>query len=151
MKLLSTLLLSGVGTLCLAQSAVNWATRFASDIDTADLKKHLTVLASDEYEGRETGKNGQKMAAAYIENRFKELGCAMAPGMTSYQQYFDVIETTPGGSLAFGKAKLNFRTDFIYMSAKSKVNFADVKLGEVGVEKEEHMSRYLVMPELVVA
>jgi hypothetical protein len=128
MKFLSTLLLSGVGTLCLAQSGVNWATRFASDIDTADLKKHLTVLASDEYEGRETGKNGQKMAAAYIENRFKELGCAMAPGMTSYQQYFDVIETTPGGSLAFGKAKLNFRTDFIYMSAKSNVNFADVKM-----------------------
>jgi len=128
MKLLSTLLLSSVGTLCLAQSGVNWAIRYASKIDTADLKKHLTVLASDEYEGRETGKNGQRMAAAYIENRFKELGCAMAPGMTGYQQYFDVVETTPGGSMAFGQAILNFRTDFIYMSAKSHVSFADVEM-----------------------
>ena len=31
------------------------ALQFANTITAADLKEHLTVLASDEYEGRETG------------------------------------------------------------------------------------------------
>jgi len=128
MKFLSSLLLSTVGTFCFGQSGVDWAIRSSMKIDSADLKTHLTVLASDAYEGRETGKNGQRMAATYIEKRFKELGCAMAPGMTSYQQYFDVIESTPGGSMAFGDAILNFRTDFIYMGAKAHVSFADMEM-----------------------
>ncbi len=128
MKLLSSILLSCVGTLSFAQDSVDWSKLSAKKIDTTDLKAHLMVLASDAYEGRETGKNGQRMAATYIEKRFKELGCAMAPGMTSYQQYFDVIETTPGGSLTFGKAILNFRTDFIYMGAKSHVSLANVEM-----------------------
>jgi hypothetical protein len=36
--------------------------------------KHLSVLASDEYEGRETGKPGAEKAANYIANEFKALG-----------------------------------------------------------------------------
>ena len=31
-------------------------------------------MASDEYEGRETGKKGAWMAADYIKNHFKEIG-----------------------------------------------------------------------------
>lgn len=50
------------------------ADTFANTISSADLRKHLEVLASDEYEGRETGKEGQKKAAAYIANHFKNLG-----------------------------------------------------------------------------
>ena len=36
-------------------------------ITASDLKKHLTIIASDEMEGRETGTEGQRKAAAYIE------------------------------------------------------------------------------------
>ena len=132
MKHFFLIVISCLGTLCFGQSTggsgINWPIRFASKIDTADLYAHLSVLASDEYEGRETGKNGQRLAATYIENRFKELGCAMAPGMTSYQQYFDVIETTPGGTIVFGKAILNFRKDFIYMGAKNHVNVTGLEV-----------------------
>lgn len=118
MKVLSCLLLSFVGTVVFGQSGVDRSLAPSMKIDTSDLRKHLSVLASDEYEGRETGKDGQKMSATYIESVFKNLGCATVPGMRGYQQYFDVIETTPGGSLSFNNTNLNYRTDFIYFGTK---------------------------------
>ena len=48
--------------------------KYAETIVAADLEKHLTILASDSLEGRETGKPGQKMAADYIMNHFKNIG-----------------------------------------------------------------------------
>ena len=47
------------------------AIKYAETITKEDLNKHLSVLASDEYEGRETGKKGQKMAAEYIYKQFQ--------------------------------------------------------------------------------
>ena len=48
--------------------------KFSNTINTNDLEKHLKILASDSLEGRETGKPGQKMAAHYIANHFKNIG-----------------------------------------------------------------------------
>tara|TARA_Y100000385_G_scaffold136626_1_gene141956 strand:+ start:937 stop:1977 length:1041 start_codon:yes stop_codon:yes gene_type:complete len=48
--------------------------KFANSITVADLQKYISVLASDSLEGRETGKPGQKMAANYIANFFKQIG-----------------------------------------------------------------------------
>jgi len=62
---------------------------FAKTITAADLKKHLYVVAAPEMEGRETATAGQKKAADYIENYFKQL--ALQPGnKDSYQMHFDV-------------------------------------------------------------
>ena len=47
---------------------------YASSITVNDLQTYINVLASDSLEGRETGKSGQKMAADYIANFFKEIG-----------------------------------------------------------------------------
>ena len=48
--------------------------KFANSITVTDLQKYINVLASDSLEGRETGKPGQKMAANYIANFFKQIG-----------------------------------------------------------------------------
>ncbi len=50
------------------------AAKFAVPITTDLLKKHLTIIAGDEMEGRETGTAGQRKAAAYIEAQFKAIG-----------------------------------------------------------------------------
>lgn len=50
------------------------APQYATTITAADLSKHLNIIASDEYEGRNTGEKGQKMAAEYISNQFKADG-----------------------------------------------------------------------------
>ncbi len=38
------------------------------------LKKHISTLASDAFEGRETGTNGERLASDYIISQFKEIG-----------------------------------------------------------------------------
>lgn len=64
---------------------------YASSITSADLKKHLYIIAGREMEGRETATEGQRKAAAYIENQFKALG--LTPGNNgSYQMQFPVYQ-----------------------------------------------------------
>lgn len=118
MKGITSLLFSGALTVCFSQ--VDLAKKYSNYIDEADLKKNLTIIASDEYAGRETGKVGQKMTAEFLTAYFKKLGCSFVPGMTGYEQYFDVIESTPGGMLSLNYLNLNFKTDFIYYGCKLK-------------------------------
>ena len=51
------------------------------------IKEDVTFLASDALEGRQTGTGGEKKAANYIANRFKELGLE-AKGTEGYLQPF---------------------------------------------------------------
>ncbi len=48
--------------------------KLAKTITEADLKSYLNVLASDEYEGRETGQPGNDKAAEFIVEHVKALG-----------------------------------------------------------------------------
>jgi hypothetical protein len=92
------------------------AIKYAKTITSEDLKARLTVLASDEFEGRETGKKGQKLAAQYIADKFKEFGLE-APVNGSYFQTFDLKESALT-SVYFRKddsKKVGFE-DFIYYS-----------------------------------
>ena len=61
--------------------------KFAETINIQDLERHLTILASDSLEGRETGKKGQKMAADYIMNHFKSIGIPPYKGKKYYQKF----------------------------------------------------------------
>ena len=64
---------------------------FANAITAQDLKNHLYIVAGKDFEGRETGTEGQRKAAAYIENDFKSLG--LQPGNKgSYQLYYPIFQ-----------------------------------------------------------
>ena len=60
---------------------------FSESIIVEDLEKHLKILASDSLEGRETGKPGQKMAADYIMNHFRNIGIPPYKRNTYYQKF----------------------------------------------------------------
>ena len=92
------------------------AIKFSKTINQKDLKERLSVLASDEYEGRETGKKGQKMAAAYIAGKFKEFGLT-TPVDGSYYQTFDLKESELSNNYfkRGDEMKIGFE-DFIYYS-----------------------------------
>ena len=47
---------------------------FENTIQVEDLKKHLTIIASDDFGGRELGSEGIDKAADYIANHFKSIG-----------------------------------------------------------------------------
>lgn len=50
------------------------ASELAATITADDLRRHLTIIAADDMEGRETGQPGQKRAAEYLKNQFQRLG-----------------------------------------------------------------------------
>lgn len=77
----SMALLLGFGACAQDKTAI----KFSQSISKDNAYKHLSVLASDEYEGRETGKKGAWMAADYIRTQFKNLGLT-APVNGSYFQ-----------------------------------------------------------------
>ncbi|MEM1136162.1 MAG: M28 family peptidase [Bacteroidota bacterium] len=70
----------------------DYSVDYAKTIQKEDLKKHLQIIASDEYEGRETGEKGQKMAAEYISKHFKNLGLEgpVKQSTNSYYQSFNL-------------------------------------------------------------
>ena len=61
--------------------------KYENTININDLYDHINILASDSLEGRETGKPGQKMAAAYIANHFKEIGIPPNKRKTYFQKF----------------------------------------------------------------
>jgi len=60
----------GLSLFVQAQDAQIYSTTITKD----DLKKHLTYIASDELEGRDTGSKGIQLAADYVVKHFKEWG-----------------------------------------------------------------------------
>ena len=67
--------------------------QFGESITSEDLKKHLSIIASDEYEGRETGTQGNEKAAKYIADYFKSLGIQPAVGTGTLSYYQNVSFT----------------------------------------------------------
>ena len=65
--------------------------KYANTITAEDMERHLSVLASDGYEGRETGTVGNQRAAGYISNFFKTMEMT-APGLEN--SYFQPIALT---------------------------------------------------------
>lgn len=58
----------------------------SQDIKAEDFKKHLYVLASDDFQGRETGTEGIEKAAKYIEGHLDALGFPKVGMENSYFQ-----------------------------------------------------------------
>lgn len=68
---------------CLAQESPQ--VKYAHLINEESAKAHLKIIASDEFEGRETGQKGAEKAAEYISKEFKNIGLK-APVNSSYFQ-----------------------------------------------------------------
>ncbi|HRH37176.1 MAG TPA: M28 family peptidase [Flavobacteriales bacterium] len=110
------------------------AGHYAKGITEAELKTHLEVLASDAYQGRDTGREGQKMAAKYLKEQFIAMGVPPVPAPFSeklvggyFQEYGLIEERT--GNLTIEKAdrKLGSLTGLVY--------FNEVLSGERKVEE----------------
>lgn len=87
---------------------------YAKTITEEDLKRHLQVLASDEYEGRATGEKGQKMAAQYIAEQFKKAGLKSATDPSYYQSY-PLVRTAPEtADLVVGGKKYEMFKDYYF-------------------------------------
>lgn len=109
---------------------------YAATITEADLKKHLYVVASAEMEGRETATEGQRKAAAYIENQFKSLG--LQPGFNGgFQQPFPVFrDSAVAARMTVNDVALESGNDFqasALYATESKLYFSEVVFAGYGV------------------
>ncbi|MDO9374647.1 MAG: hypothetical protein Q7T76_09525, partial [Ferruginibacter sp.] len=104
------------------------AAKFAATITTTDLKKHLTIIAGDEFEGRETGTEGQRKAAAYIESKFKGIGLQPAPVINGYQQMYPLHKDSMVSSgLKIDGKTLSYGKDYLGSAALNETGEFDGK------------------------
>ncbi len=99
-----------IGTYASAQKPTD-PDKYAQLITAADAQQHLNILASDAYEGRETGKPGADKAAHYIEAEFKHLGL-QAPVNGSYFLDVPLVENKLNISLSANGQDLANGKDF---------------------------------------
>lgn len=116
------------------------AVKYSGTITTDDLKKHLTVLASDEYEGRETGKKGQKMAAEYIAKHFESLGFPKTIDNGYFQKYPLVEKTWSERKFIVNQAKYEFMADFyaFHDIDNFKINTNEIIFAGYGIRDEAY-------------
>ncbi len=115
------------------ESDFNVAQTYSSTIKSSDLEKHLTILASDEYEGRETAMAGQKKAAKYIEKHFVKNGLMPGLGSEGYQQSFPVALKNPSNIIvSINGNKLEFLKEFYYLGTINDTLLKDKKIVYLG-------------------
>ena len=104
--------------------------KYANTITAEDMERHLSVLASDLYEGRETGSVGNDRAAAYISNFFKSIEVT-APGLEG--SYYQPI------ALTYSKwSDIDFFVgENHYRHMRDFVAFPDKNMSETAINAEE--------------
>ena len=114
LKLVTAFWLIQISSSVIAQSSPE---KYAAIITATELKKHLSIIAGPDMQGRETATEGQKKAAAYIEAYFKSLNLVTGNG-SSYQQVFSLWEDSMASStIKIGKKDFIYGKDFM-MSAR---------------------------------
>lgn len=137
----------------LAQEKDETAMKYAETITQEDLTEHLTTLASDKMEGRETGEKGQKMAAEYIKNHFASLGLRGPVSDTKEDNYFQkfnlYISRRTAASITQKKKEFKNLKDIVFWSNAS---FDEQKIEAVYVNKatEEDLESFEVKDKFVV-
>lgn len=99
------------------------AAMFSKSINASDLKELVYDLAGDEFEGRETGKIGQKKAAEYLQNKFISFGIAPVLKGMSYLQVFPLYEEHPGTlNIKINNKNYQFLKDFYCLPRVPDIN-----------------------------
>ena len=107
--LLTMLILLGMSTL----QAQDEAKKYAETITVEDLREHLVEISSDEYEGRESGYEGQRKGEKYLVDFYKENG--IPPIGDTYVQEFQLNLNDPTKvNIRKGSEEFTFLDDYYY-------------------------------------
>ncbi|WP_411274779.1 M28 family peptidase [Daejeonella sp.] len=137
-QLLWAFLVVGLSIQGFAQDPI--AEKYARIITPKLGKKHLKILASDKFEGRETGKPGGKKAADYIAAEFKKLGLT-APVNGSYFQDVPLVETSfQVSSFNVNGTDLTIGKDYLFTGsgASKEIKASDIVFVGYGISSENY-------------
>ncbi|WP_276166542.1 M28 family peptidase [Zobellia alginiliquefaciens] len=111
---------------------------FAETITESELKEHLYTYASDEFEGRETGKPGQKKAVEYLKAAYENLGIPAAQENGDYFQKVPLeVSQLPVGSLTVNGKEYPLGDDFLTFS-KAQGSFDNIVYAGYGIEDGDY-------------
>jgi len=116
---------------------------FGAMINDEGLREHLNILASDEFEGRETGQPGQQKAAQYIAQVFEGYGLPRVVGDTSYfQKIAFTAESWQHITLSINGESYRHLWDY-YAYPSTNASQAETSFGEIlflgyGIESERY-------------
>ena len=85
------------------------------DLSFANLEKHIEILASDEFEGRQPGSVGEEKTVAYIKEQFVKLGLKPGNG-DSYFQTVPLGVLTADASVLMSIKRDGYSRDLKYSS-----------------------------------
>ena len=129
---------------CFAQDQDSIALKYASLLSEESLKNHVFQLASEEFEGRETGKRGQKAAAEYIQKHFRTVGIPPLESGSYYQNFPLINQSKKGSKIKIGTQELMPVQDFYHNSGllmkdsfQSEVVFVGYKSDDFGVDVKD--------------
>jgi len=121
----------------------------ASVIDKTDLRNYITILTSDSLNGRFTGTIGQKKAAKFISDKFKEIGL-LDINNSEFLEKFNLTQTKWGQVyLKTKNKKLNNFINLIYMGEPNNDEIEiEVIFGGLGIP--EHLNKINVENRFVL-
>jgi hypothetical protein len=99
------------------------ARKYINSITSDELKAHLTIVASDEMQGRDTGSPGQKKAGRYLISQYEKNGVSFPKGTKGYYQPIPAS----------------------YLNAKSNENLPDSENIWAFIEGSEHPEEIVVV------
>ncbi len=116
---------------------------FSQNITKDELKAHLSIIASPEFEGRETGSPGQEKAGRYIIKQLQKTGIEKAPQANKYYQNvgFTILEWKHLGLKINGTSYQHLR-DFLAIKDQNR-NLPSLPVEEVvfmgyGIDDESY-------------
>ena len=118
-------------------------TVYANTITSSELKELLYTYASDEFEGRETGEKGQKMAVEFLKQQYVALGI---PSPISKDDYFQEVpllnQKSPKAELIVNGTTFQNFEDVIIPGATSTqtIKASDIVYAGYGIETDGYSS-----------
>ncbi len=114
---------------------------YASTITSEELKTMLYKYASDEFEGRETGEKGQKMAVEYLKVQYKAMGIPTPLGGDNYFQEvpLEKQKATEAKLSVNGKAFKSFEHHLVLAASESMaISVNDMVFVGYGIDAENY-------------
>lgn len=111
---------------------------YAKTITQDELKEHLYVYASDEFEGRETGEPGQKKAVEYLRNEYESLGIPAAKADGDYFQEVPLqMAKVPKGNISINNSTFDLGDDVLAFTV-AEGNYSQIVYVGYGIEDGDY-------------
>jgi hypothetical protein len=138
MKFLAFCFIAILATNTVFAQTEDLAVKYANTITEQELRDHLTIFASDYYEGRETGTRGLARAADYLSKQYQLSGIPPLKKIDGYYQDYPLVEFKwESSTISTDKHLFGLMQDFYgYASANSSLalNANDIVFMGYGID-----------------